>query len=56
MYSKKFCRIYNDYGWDYTPKNNLVNTNVKIIKKDCLIFQYSILERLYDIEYIKNIL
>lgn len=39
-----------------TEKNNLINTNIKIEIDNNLVFEYNVLEKLYDIDYIKSIL
>lgn len=39
-----------------TEKHSLINTNVKVMKNDALIYEYDVLEKLYDIEFIKKLL
>lgn len=39
-----------------TEKKSLINTNVKVLKKDNLVHKYDVLEKLYDIDFIKKLL
>ena len=39
-----------------TQKESLINTNVKVKKDDILIYEFNVLEKLYDIELIKKLL
>ena len=48
----------NDIKVQYyiTEKESLVNTNVKVIQNENLLFEYDVLEKLYDVEFIKQLL
>lgn len=39
-----------------TEKNHLINTNIKVIQNNNLLFEYNILEKVYDVEYVKKML
>lgn len=39
-----------------TERNGLINTNIKVMKNDSLVYEYDVLEKLYETEYIKNLL
>lgn len=39
-----------------TEKESLINTNVKVIQNENLVYEYDVLEKLYDIEFIKKLL
>lgn len=39
-----------------TEKKFLINTNVKVVQHGNLLYEYDVLEKLYDIEFIKNLL
>lgn len=39
-----------------TERKNLINTNIKVMQNSNLVYEYNVLEKLYDIEYIKNLL
>lgn len=39
-----------------TEQQNLINTNVKVMQNDKLIYEYDVLEKLYDIKFIKKLL
>ena len=40
----------------FTEKEDIINTNVKIMKNECLIYEYNVVEKLFDINLIKKIL
>lgn len=48
----------NDIKVQYyiTEKESLVNTNVKVIQNENLVFEYDVLEKLYDVEFVKQLL
>lgn len=39
-----------------TEKKSLINTNVKVFQNGNLVYEYDVLEKLYDIEFIKKLL
>ena len=46
----------NVYYYITNKENFVINTNVKVKQKNRLIYEYDVLEKLYDIEYIKSLL
>ena len=66
IYDKKYLPLNknivsnrdNDIKVQYyiTEKESLVNTNVKVIQNEKLVFEYDVLEKLYDVEFIKQLL
>lgn len=39
-----------------TKKNSLINTNIRVMQNDNLVYEYDCLEKLYDIDFIKHLL
>ena len=39
-----------------TEQKSLINTNVKVMQNENLVYEYDVLEKLYDIEFIKKLL
>mgnify|MGYP005793249473 CR=1 FL=1 len=39
-----------------TKQNSLINTNVKVSQNDNLVYEYDVLEKLYETEFIKGLL
>lgn len=39
-----------------TEQKSLINTNVKVLKNEKLVYEYDVLEKLYDIDFIMNLL
>lgn len=45
-----------DVHYYFTNRENLINTNIKVMQNNELIYEYDVLEKLYDIEFIKQLL
>lgn len=66
IYDKKSLILNNDIisnrddgikvHYYITEKESLINTNVKVIQNEKLVYEYDVLEKLYDIEFIKELL
>lgn len=66
IYDKKQLDLNNDIisnrndgikvHYYITEKKSLINTNVKVTKNRNLVYEYDVLEKLYDIEFINKLL